>query len=68
VLDLRSGWREVLDTWKVEALLVPPSCAVAQALLLDSHWRAEFRDSKAIILFRTPLAPENTGIFYHPPT
>ncbi|MGD0215740.1 MAG: hypothetical protein ABSB87_21160, partial [Terriglobales bacterium] len=63
VMDLRTGWREVLDTWKVEALLVPPSSAVAQALLLDSHWRAAFRDSGAIILFRTPLVPENTGIF-----
>jgi hypothetical protein len=57
LLDLRTGWREVLDRWKIEALLVPPSCALAQALLLDPHWRAEFDDSKATILFkRRPLA------------
>ncbi len=52
VLDLRSGWRDVLDRWNIEALVVPPSCAVAQALLLDPDWQVEYRDSKAIILFK----------------
>jgi hypothetical protein len=66
-VQLRTGWREVLDTWKVDAVLVPPSCAVAQALLLDPRWRAAFRDSKAILLLRTPPAPENTGISTEPP-
>jgi hypothetical protein len=66
-VQLRTGWREVLDAWKVEAVLIPPSSAVAQALLLDPHWRAAFRDSKAIILLRTPPAPENTGISTDPP-
>ncbi len=52
VLDVKSGWRDVLDRWKIEALLVPTWCAVAQALLLDPRWQAEFHDSKAIILFK----------------
>ncbi len=52
VLDLKGGWRDVLDRWKIEALLVPPSCAVVQALLLDPHWQAQFHDSKAIILLK----------------
>jgi hypothetical protein len=52
-VQLRTGWRDVLDSWKVEALLVPPSCALAQALLLDPNWHAAFLDSKAIILVRT---------------
>jgi len=51
-LELRTGWRDVLDRWKVEAVLVPPSCALAQALLLDPNWHAAFSDSKAIILLR----------------
>jgi hypothetical protein len=66
-VELRTGWREVLDTWKVEAVLVPPSSAMAQALLLDPHWHTAFRDSKAIVLLRTPPAPENTGISTNPP-
>jgi hypothetical protein len=51
-LQLRSGWRDILDRWKVEAVLVPPSCALAQALLLDPNWHAAFSDSKAIIFLR----------------
>ncbi len=57
VLQLRTGWRDVLDSWKVEAVLVPPSCALAQALLLDPNWHVAFTDSKAIILLRTHPAP-----------
>ena len=57
-VELRSGWRDVLDRWKVEAVLVPPSCALAQALLLDPDWRAAFRDSKAILLLRGHPAVE----------
>jgi hypothetical protein len=53
VLQLRTGWRDVLDQWQVEAVLVPPSSAVAQALLLDSGWHAAFTDPNAIILVRT---------------
>src|SRR5450631_2460185 len=66
VVDLRTGWRDVLDSWKVEAVLVPPTCALAQALLLDPGWHAAFSDSKAIILLRTHPAVENAEIFHKP--
>jgi len=56
-MQLRTGWRDVLDRWKVEAVLVPPSCALAQALLLDPNWQPTFIDSKAIVLLRTHPAP-----------
>jgi hypothetical protein len=56
-LQLRTGWQDVLDRWRVEAVLVPPSCALAQALVLDPNWHAAFSDSKAIILLRTHPAP-----------
>jgi hypothetical protein len=59
VVEIRTGWRDVLDRWQVEAVLVPPSCALAQALLLDPNWHAAFRDSRAIILLRAHPAPEN---------
>jgi hypothetical protein len=61
-MQLRTGWRDVLDSWKVEAVLVPPSCALAQALLLDTNWHTAFSDSKAIILLRTHPTVENAAI------
>lgn len=60
-VQFRTGWRDILDSWKVEAILVPPSCALAQALLLDSNWHTAFSDSKAMILFRTHAAVENAA-------
>jgi hypothetical protein len=59
VVEIRTGWRDVLDRWKLQAVLVPPSCALTQALLLDPDWHVAFRDSQAIILLRTRPAPEN---------
>jgi hypothetical protein len=50
---LQAGWRDVLDRWQVETVLVPPSTAVVQALLLDPNWHAAYSDSKAIVLLRT---------------
>jgi hypothetical protein len=61
-VQLRSGWRGVLDGWKVETVLLPPSSGLAQALLLDAHWKAAYSDSKAIILTRTQPAVENAVI------
>jgi hypothetical protein len=63
VVELRTGWRDVLDRWKVEVVLVPPTCAVAQALLLDPDWHAEFSDPKSIVLLRTHPAIANPAIF-----
>jgi hypothetical protein len=64
VPEIRAGWQDILDRWKVEVVLVPPSCALAQALLLDANnWHAEFRDSKAVVLLRTHPAVEDSGIF-----
>ena len=67
-VQLRTGWQDVLDRWQVEAVLVPPSCALAQALLLDPNWHTVFGDSKAIILLRTHPAVENAAISPDPIT
>ena len=61
-LQIRTGWREVLDRWKVETVLIPPSCALAQALLLDGRWKTAFRDPTAIVLVRTQSTRENVEI------
>jgi hypothetical protein len=67
-VQLRTGWRDVLDRWQVDTVLVPPSCALAQALLLDPNWHTVFGDSKAIILLRTHPAVENAAISPDPIT
>ncbi len=60
-LQIRTGWREVLDGWKVGTVLIPPSCALAQALLLDGNWTTVFRDPTAIVLVKTQPTRENAG-------
>jgi hypothetical protein len=61
-VDLRTGWQGVLERWNVEAVLVPTTCALAQALLLDPNWHTGFSDSKAILLLRTVAVVENAGV------
>ncbi|MGA2355484.1 MAG: hypothetical protein ABSG02_13395 [Terriglobales bacterium] len=62
LIYLRTGWQDILDRWQVDTVLVPSSCALAQALLLDGHWRATFSDSQAIVFSRSPPAARNTDI------
>jgi len=52
-IQLHTGWQEVLDRWRVEAVLAPPGCALAQALLVDPQWQTAFSDSNALILRRS---------------
>lgn len=52
VVQIRQGWRGVLDNWDVQTILVPPSTALAQALFLDPHWRSPYRDGRAVIFVR----------------
>jgi hypothetical protein len=54
-VQLRHGWQETLDSWDVQTILVPPSSALAQALLIDPHWSATYLDSQAVIFVRTRL-------------
>jgi hypothetical protein len=52
-ISLHDGWREILDQWGVNTVLLPPNCALAQALMINPDWRPSFNDSKAIILVRS---------------
>jgi hypothetical protein len=54
LIDLRSGWEDIIKRWQIETILLPPSCALAQALLLNRHWHATFSDSHAVIFSRSP--------------
>ena len=65
-VQLRTGWREVLDRWKVDAVLLPPASALAQALLLDPNWHIAFRESKAILLVRSEATVAHAGVPHMP--
>lgn len=60
-VQARTGWRDVLDRWNVRAVLLPPYCALAQALALDPNWHLEYRDSQALVLLRSTGSTENAG-------
>jgi hypothetical protein len=61
-IQLHNGWRDTLDLWKVDTILVPPNCALAQGLLTDPTWHVAFGDSNAVILLRTQPTHEKVGI------
>jgi len=50
--ELHQGWKQVLDSWNVETILVPPSSALAQALFLDPRWATAYRDPQAVVFVR----------------
>ena len=63
-LQLRDGWREVLDDWNVGTLLIPPYTPLSQALLVDPHWVASYRDSQAVVFVRAREKSSLAGITY----
>ncbi len=52
VVQLRKGWRTILDNRRVEIVFIPPASGLAQGLLLDSDWSAAYRDSQAVVFVR----------------
>lgn len=56
--QIRAGWRQVVDEWKVRVVLVPGNCALAQALMLDPDWHMQYRDSQAVLLVRVSQSGE----------
>jgi hypothetical protein len=59
-VQLRAGWQQVLDRWRMRVVLVPPQSALAQALMLDPEWHAEYQDSQAVLLVRHKLVGSET--------
>ena len=53
-IQLQTGWRQVLEQSGTQAVLVPPSSALAQGLFLDPGWHAEYTDSQAVLFVPLP--------------
>jgi len=58
-VQLRPGWQEILETWRIRWVLVPPTTALAQALPLMPGWHEEYRDNQAV-LFHWSDSPHDT--------
>lgn len=61
VIELRPGWRQILDSWDIKTVLVPSSSAAAEGLTLDPAWRLQYGDSGASLFVRatnTSRTPE----------
>lgn len=60
-MQVREGWKDILDQWSVDSVLIPTSSALSQALILDPTWKQVFSDRRAIVLIRNRPAPKRVG-------
>ena len=58
VANLRDGWKEVLDRYRIEWVLFPSGSALVRALLDEPGWRCAYRDERATIASRAPQEGE----------
>ena len=56
VVNVQPGWRDSLDTWRIDLVLVRSSGAIAGELMREPAWRSWYADSTATI-FRRTMAP-----------
>jgi hypothetical protein len=61
-VQLGPGWRQVFREWNVATVLVPPACALAQALSLDPAWHAQYRDAQAVLFLRNDVVRANASV------
>jgi hypothetical protein len=54
ILAVREGWRERLDSRRIEVVLMPAGSALERALSATTGWRQWERDSTAVVLVRDP--------------
>lgn len=46
------GWREILDLYQVDLVLLPPATPLIGVLSSDAHWRPLHRDRQSVLLSR----------------
>jgi hypothetical protein len=59
VAALEPGWRDVLDRWNVDLVLVRADSGVAHELGRESAWRELYRDDAAALLQRKTTVPHS---------
>lgn len=54
ILEGRTGWREAMERYKVNMVLVPPDTPLLQLISYNPNWRVIHRDSQAVLLTLQP--------------
>jgi hypothetical protein len=54
ILEARPGWREALERYKVNMILVPPETPLIDLLSYNPGWRVLHRDDQAVLLAMQP--------------
>ncbi len=59
--QLKDNWREPLQRWNIDTVLVPPDSALATGLRNSPGWTVAYEDSQAIILKAPPQSPRTSA-------
>ena len=52
--SLTDSWRNSLDHWNIQTVVVPPEAPLAVALEAQAGWKTAYADRQALVLTRTP--------------
>lgn len=52
--QLKDSWRQTLEQWQIQTVIVPPDSALATGLQLAEDWKIVYQDRRAIVLTFTP--------------
>ncbi|HEX2723117.1 MAG TPA: hypothetical protein VHM24_09370 [Gemmatimonadaceae bacterium] len=50
--NMRPGWREEMNRWQIETVIVQPHSPLAKGLSLEPSWTVWYRDSTAVVFRR----------------
>lgn len=50
IYQFKDGWRQILQRWHVQTVIVPPDSALAIGLQSAPDWTVAYQDSQAIVL------------------
>jgi hypothetical protein len=54
ILEARSGWRDAMERYKVNMVLVSPETPLVELLSFDPAWHVLHRDKQAVLLAMQP--------------
>jgi hypothetical protein len=54
IYQLKHAWRQTLERWHIQNVIVPTNSPLAAALRLAPQWAVHYQDSQAIIFSRPP--------------
>jgi hypothetical protein len=58
IMGLHPGWRDSLDTWRINMVLIRPGSAIAGELNRENGWQRWYCDSTAALFTRRPGSPD----------